>query len=283
MTDILLISASVSAAIVIMLILTPLLKRRYSAKWRYVVWLLLAIRLVIPFRFELPIIPVRMPIADIITEARINRGADLQEPSETIPEQTITGASSTEDNQYLPEESDSISVQVPEIPTYINYQALAFIIWAAGAAGFFLWHVIAYAVFLRKIRPYCVRVKRRIYRCSRLESPIMTGFFRPRILIPDISYTEKELEIIIKHEMTHYKRHDMWYKLLLLAANAMHWFNPLVYIMVKCADRDLEYSCDDIVVKGEDAEFRKLYSKVILKTIGVQIGNDLKQANPKDL
>lgn len=268
MTDILLISASVSTAIIIMLILTPLLKQRYSAKWRYVVWLLLAIRLVIPFRFELPIIPVRMPIAEIITETRISHSAYLQEPSENIPEQPVTNEDSAADNQFLPSENSGISVPAAETTRHVNYSAIALIIWSVGAVGFFLWHVIAYAIFLKKIRPYCIRVKRRIYRCSRLESPIMTGFLRPRILIPDINYTEKELEIIIKHEMTHYKRRDMWYKLLLLAANAMHWFNPFVYIMVKCADRDIEYSCDDIVVKGEDTEFRKLYSKVILKTIG---------------
>ena len=274
MIDILLISASVSAVIVIMLIVTPVLKRRYSARWRYIVWLLLAIRLVIPFRFELPIIP--LPIAQTVTESQTDYTAYLPE---TVPIQAETEPES--DGYYPPAENDNADVS----PTAkrIDFTLLALIIWTVGAIGFFLWHVIAYAVFLKRIRPYCVRVNRRIYRCSRLESPIMTGFFRPRILIPDISYTEKELEIIIKHEMTHYKRHDMWYKLLLLAANAMHWFNPLVYIMVKCADRDLEYSCDDIVVKGEDAEFRKLYSKVILKTIGVQISNDLKQANPKDL
>ena len=262
MTDILLISASVSAVIVIMLILTPLLKYRYSAKWRYVVWLLLAIRLVIPFRFELPIIPVRIPATEIVNTTDFT--VPVPAMSEYEPEQPESVADTEVDNRTPEETSDKL---IGEATKRMDFRAIAFIIWAVGAAGFFLWHVIAYAVFIRKIRPYCKRVKNRIYRCSRLESPIMTGFFRPRILIPDADYTDKELEIIIRHEMTHYKRHDVWYKLLLLIANAMHWFNPLVYIMVKCADRDLEYSCDDIVVKGEDAEFRKLYSKVILKTI----------------
>ena len=266
MIDILLISASVSAVIVIMLILTPLLKKRYSAKWRYVVWLLLAIRLVIPFRFELPIIPVRIPVTEI-TDA-----TDYTVPAITEHEQSER-ASDTEMDNRMPEENDDAVVD-EEPAKRMDFRTVAFIIWAVGSAGFFLWHIIAYAVFIRKIRPYCKRIDRFIYSCPRLESPIMTGFFRPRILIPDADYTDEEFEIIVRHEMTHYKRHDMWYKLLLLAANAMHWFNPLAYVMVKCADRDLEYSCDEIVVKGQNAEFRKLYSKVILKTIAKGEGND---------
>ena len=260
MIDILLISASVSAIIVIMLILTPLLKRRYSAKWRYVVWLLLAIRLVIPFRFELPIVPVRIPVTEIINTTDYT--VHMPAMSGYEQEQPESAADTGSDNR-APEENE-----IMDAAECMDFRTLALIIWAVGAAGFFMWHVIAYIVFLRKIRPYCKCIKPRIYRCSRLESPIMTGFFRPRILIPDTDYADKELEIIIRHEMTHYRRHDMWYKLILLIANAMHWFNPLVYIMVKCADRDIEYSCDDAVVKGQNAEFRKLYSKVILKTIG---------------
>jgi len=65
----------------------------------------------------------------------------------------------------------------------------------------------------------------------------------------------------------HYKRHDLWYKLLLIIANGMHWFNPIVYIMVKKANRDLEHACDDDVVKNEELEYRKDYSRVILESM----------------
>ena len=58
---------------------------------------------------------------------------------------------------------------------------------------------------------------------------MMTGFVKPRILLPDADFTTDELRLILKHELVHYKRRDLWYKGLVLAANAIHWFNPAVY------------------------------------------------------
>lgn len=82
-----------------------------------------------------------------------------------------------------------------------------------------------------------------------------------------IAYSDEEIKVILKHELTHYKRHDLWYKLLLICANGIHWFNPIIYFMVRQANRDLEYSCDDAVVGNEDMEYRKAYSKTILKSM----------------
>ena len=87
------------------------------------------------------------------------------------------------------------------------------------------------------------------------------------VILPDIKYSDSELKVILKHEFMHYKRRDLWYKLLLIIANGMHWFNPIVYFMVRKANRDLEYSCDDDVVKNENMEYRKDYSMTILKSM----------------
>lgn len=59
------------------------------------------------------------------------------------------------------------------------------------------------------------------------------------------------LYFILKHELIHYKQKDLWYKLLLLMAQVIHWFNPLVYIMVEQAEQDLEARCDLKVVGKE--------------------------------
>ena len=85
--------------------------------------------------------------------------------------------------------------------------------------------------------------------------------------MPYIEYTNDELELIFKHELTHLKRFDIWYKLLLVASNTVHWFNPFVYIMRKLANRDIEYTCDDIVTRNLSLSQRKEYSRVILKTM----------------
>jgi len=79
--------------------------------------------------------------------------------------------------------------------------------------------------------------------------------------------------MIYSHELFHYKRHDLWYKLLLTVVNSIHWFNPAMYAMVSSANRDIEYCCDYQVVKDHDLKYRKNYSDLILSHVDVQHGN----------
>ena len=67
---------------------------------------------------------------------------------------------------------------------------------------------------------------------------MVTGFFQTVLLLPREDYSEQELEMIIRHELVHYKRHDIAYKMLLMFAVAVHWFNPLVWIMTQEANKD---------------------------------------------
>ena len=71
--------------------------------------------------------------------------------------------------------------------------------------------------------------------------------------------------MIFRHELIHWRRKDLWYKLLLLAARSIHWCNPLVWRMAKRAERDLEISCDSMAVQGRDAAYRKAYGLMILQ------------------
>ncbi|MGN1097287.1 MAG: M56 family metallopeptidase, partial [Clostridia bacterium] len=158
-----------------------------------------------------------------------------------------------------------------EYAPIISLTELLTIIWIIGALIFLLFHLVSYWSFRRRIKPYLkkeeIDFSLRVYRCERIESPMMTGFFRPVILLPEADYTHDELEMILTHEYIHYRRGDLWYKLLLVFSNALHWFNPIVYLMTRRANRDIEYSCDEAVTKNRDIEFRKRYSMTILKTM----------------
>jgi beta-lactamase regulating signal transducer with metallopeptidase domain len=258
------ISLSMSAVILLLLIISPLLNKRYSAKWRYFVWLILAVRLVIPVKFELPQAPVNIPVSNHIVVFR----------QEGIPVAIM-------DERYS--EKGNASENPADYAPVITLQELLRVIWVIGASLFFLYHIISYFVFKRKIRQYCkavcpeilcdvlndVNIKSvpQLFQCGKVESPMMLGFFKPAILLPDTDYSNDETAVVIRHELAHYKRGDIWYKLLLIIANAMHWFNPFVYLMTKAANRDLEYSCDDIVIKNRDITFRKEYSLTILKAM----------------
>ena len=91
------------------------------------------------------------------------------------------------------------------------------------------------------------------------------GLFRTTVYLPHEHYTAQELEMIFRHELIHWQRKDLWYKLLLLAARSIHWCNPLVWRMAKRAERDLEISCDSMAVQGRDAAYRKAYGLMILQ------------------
>lgn len=73
--------------------------------------------------------------------------------------------------------------------------------------------------------------------------------------------------LILRHELVHHQQHDLWYKLVLLVANAVHWFNPLVYLLIGQANRDVEQVCDEKVVANQDMAYRKAYSMTILQAM----------------
>jgi uncharacterized membrane protein YkoI len=104
--------------------------------------------------------------------------------------------------------------------------------------------------------------------CPFVSSPMLIGFFKPTILLPDKEISEDELIHAFSHELTHYKRMDLWINLSALLATEMHWFNPLVYLMAKAARADCEAACDEAVVNGYCLERRKQYGETILGFIG---------------
>jgi beta-lactamase regulating signal transducer with metallopeptidase domain len=71
----------------------------------------------------------------------------------------------------------------------------------------------------------------------------------------------------LKHELIHYTRKDIWYKLLLVYANAVHWFNPIVYLMAAKANKDVEIVCDLEITKDSNTDYRKKFSETILSAI----------------
>lgn len=255
--NIFLISLTLSLPIALLLYAVPHLRRRYSAKWGYLAWLVIAIRLLIPFRFEMPQAPVKLPK---VPEYNINMGApqvqqDVQsEPA--APKAPLTPKASAE-----PQHTASMSVSLSGIIRAV---------WLTGASIFLLYHICSYLIFKKRVMASASKKDSfrhiPIYECSELSSPVMIGIIKPKIFLPDVKYTPEERQLILAHELTHFKRKDLIYKLIMLAANAVHWFNPLVYLMVRSAACELEYACDDDVIKGSGIDFRKDYSLTILKT-----------------
>ena len=249
------ISLWLSVVIVVLKITSPLIKKTYAAKWRYIIWLILAIRLAVPLNITLPFTPVKL----------------------TVPDNTIIFGQASNANDIVEPISNMLSVI-----------EIAAIVWLIGICIFALYQFTAYRSFRKKMKRWSIPVTDGEilslfdYICHELNikkkpdikisktagSPMMLGFIKPVLYLQNIEYiNHRNLEVIIKHELVHYKRRDLWYKLILLTANAVHWFNPLVYIMMKTANDDIEFSCDDEVTKNADIVFKKIYSQVILDSV----------------
>jgi beta-lactamase regulating signal transducer with metallopeptidase domain len=273
------ITLSVSLVIAVLFMLTPLLKKRYVAKWRCWVWLILAVRLIIPVNFTLPDTPlhVQVPVAGATIKLPAVRGGEkaayLQPAALTSPE-----ASGTAAGRETP-------VTPPTVAgTGITAAKLLSLLWLAGLVLSCFRQLAVYGHFRRFVRRWSkpvtvlpalallANLKQELgiasavglRLCPQVGGPMMIGLFRPIILLPREDYADNELFFILKHELVHQKRHDLIYKLFLLAAQTIHWFNPLVRLMVRQADRDLEISCDDAVLAGLGREERARYSDTIL-------------------
>ncbi len=115
-------------------------------------------------------------------------------------------------------------------------------------------------------RSHPTRRKVKIRQSDRIATPLAYGLFRPVILLPKgTDWTnEKHLEYILIHELVHIRRFDTFIKLLLVAAVCVHWFNPLVWIMYVLANRDIELSCDETVIRTYGEKIKSAYALTLI-------------------
>ena len=156
------------------------------------------------------------------------------------------------------------------------------IVWAVGAAVCAVVFAVAYGRCCREFRasfPVENDVTRRwlqshplrrtiaIRQSGRISSPLTFGVLRPVILMPKkTDWTdETALRYVLEHEFVHIQRFDVLSKLLLIAAVCVHWFNPLVWVMYVLANRDLELSCDETVLRRFGGDVRAAYARVLIR------------------
>ena len=242
-------SVSMAAIGLIYMAAQPLLARHYSAKWRYYAWLIIVIGLIIPFRpqFNTAVVSLEMPSAPA--------------PSPMFAPEIAT------------------LVQMPEIAVAtapsINIWAVVVAVWLAGIAVFVAFHAFRHWWFLRMVRRWSSPMKWPILEpaggrlpplrvCPMVASPMLVGIFRPKIILPTLNLTQKEFEFIIKHELVHHRRKDVFFKCLVLFATAIHWFNPIVWLFAKNINSLCEASCDEEVLQNAGMDARQAYTETII-------------------
>ena len=274
-----------SLAILAMLVLKPLWRERYRAKTRCWLWLALAAFLLLPVDFSVKNAPVQAAPPKDYT---LFVGTDKTTIQST---DNLFGDMAEKSGQSPAAVRDTIiqrPVTNPEQKTtrYIPVTTILFYGYLAGAAAFLLYQGVSYALFRRTVRRWKRDVARADYAsllsdtardlgvsapemivCEAISTPAVTGLLRPRLLLPHERYDVQELRYILRHELCHLKRRDMLLKLVLLAANAMHWFNPVVYLMLRQADEDIELACDSAATDGLELPERAAYSRTLLAAV----------------
>ena len=272
-------------AILLMLVSKPLWRERYRAKARCWLWLALAAFLLFPVDFSVKDAPVQAAPPQDYT---LFVGTDKTTIQST---DHLFGDMAEKSGQTSTQVRDSIIARPVTDPAqkatrYIPVTTILFYGYLAGAAAFLLCQGVSYVRFRRTVRRWRSGVTRGDYRallqdtarslnvtapemfvCEAISTPAVTGVLHPQLLLPHEHYDSSDLRYILRHELCHMKRRDMLLKLVLLAANAMHWFNPVVYLMLRQADEDIELACDSAATDGLELPERAAYSRTLLAAV----------------
>ena len=282
-----LLKTSLLGALVIaaLLALKPFWRERYRAKTRCWLWLALALFLLFPVDFSVKNAPVQAAPPKDYT---LFVGTDKTTIQST---DNLFGDMAERSGQTSTQVRDSIIARPVTDPAqkttrYIPVTTLLFYGYLAGAVAFLLYLGVSYALFRRTVRRWKRDVSRADYAfllcdtarelgvkepqmlvCEAITTPAVTGFFRPTLLLPHERYDLNDLRYILRHELCHLKRHDMLLKFVLLLANTMHWFDPMVYLMLRQADEDIELACDSAATDGLERAERAAYSRTLLAAV----------------
>lgn len=282
-------SMSLSGSLLILILFSckQIFKDKISRQWQYYIWLIVIMRLLLPFTPETNLMGTIFQTFDNTTY-HTEKYPPAQQNQDILNDDKNTPTINNErSNQKY----------INKMELFTSNQAVQDIITLLVNNIWIIWLVISLILFIRKITIYQsfvqyikagqapvsdtklldrlailgsqIRIKRVIELCINplISSPLLIGFFRPCIVLPRVDIAEKDFQYIVLHELTHYRRFDMLYKWLVQITVCLHWFNPLVYLMGKEINKACEFACDEAIVKKLDSSNVQDYGKTLLNSI----------------
>lgn len=252
-------------------------KGKYSSKWKYYMWLAVMIFLLLPFQSSSKS-PVKLQINR--TEQQEVQTAEKDSP-ETQKDQEALLSAKMEDS--------IIEISSPRISLYSLLKVGA-VIWLVGVVFFGVVRGMKYYFSLHSMMRwsyptdddrllelyfYICRKKHiknppRLLVCEGLSSPMLAGLRNTGLYVPVETYGTEEMEFILSHELSHYIRKDLWYKMLMIVVTTIYWFNPALYWMQKEAEKDIENLCDGKMAANYSIQERRRYGELLLKIAAAQ-------------
>ncbi|MEA3001658.1 MAG: bla regulator protein blaR1 [Sphingomonadales bacterium] len=229
---------AISLLILLVLALRQPVARLFGAGWAYSLWLIPALRLVLP---SLP-----WPVQDLPLSVAVLIPAT---PEATAPLPALAGP-----GQWVP---------------------FLLATWAGGAVIFVILQWLGYRAFLRRLSGSARPARPPRYGgiatfVSRMvEGPLALGLIEPRIVLPaDFSrrYSPGERRLAMEHELTHHRHRDLWWNLVAILVLALNWFNPLAWFAYRAFRADQELACDAAVSARATIEERCDYARALVKS-----------------
>ena len=256
-------SMSVSGSLLILVMLggKHFLKNTCSRQWQYYVWLIIILRLLLPFGPEISLM-----------------GKFYQTFGQAMGQNIPAASQENQPQEWL---SGGKGIPADGITVFLNSVGL---LWLMIALGMLIQKITAYQSFVRYVMAGAEPVsdialldefaavekqmgmKRKMELCVNplLSSPTLTGILRPCIVLPSGDISLKEFRYIVLHQLVHCKRWDILYKWLVQTVVCLHWFNPLVHVMSREIANACEFSCDEAVVVKMGYENAQDYGKTLL-------------------
>lgn len=287
----LILSLSGTIIFFILTILRPVTKKFFSPCWNYYLIIITVITFIIPYGRLMP--EWEKSLIDIPTFIEEKSYIGSNKDIEIIKSNYI----------YTNDKSDKIpqikpaKVQSTHKPSIVKEKAAKsfsyikdnlWIIWIFGVIVFSCSQLAGVIIFKRKLKVSSKDIERQETKdlfcecchkinthkkitlkvCEDIGTPMATGLFTPVITIPTEEFDSSILKMIFCHELMHHKRKDLHIKGISFVALALHWFNPVIYMLHKELNKDCELSCDFQVIKNMNNDEKRYYGLAILKVIG---------------
>lgn len=220
----------------------PLL-RRAPRRAVCMLWLLVALRLLLPARLtvESPVSlqqPESPPI-QAYQELRQQEKVYVSAPPEQRPEMAGPAAA----------QGFALLDQLPAI-------------WLTGVGCMALYMALSLLRMRWRLRA-APRIQDNVYRCTDWSTPFVLGVLAPRIYVPE-TVSEQDFPQVLAHERCHIRRWDHVWKPLAFLLLAVNWFNPVLWAAYVLLGRDMERACDEMVLKNATPSQRAAYSRALV-------------------
>ena len=255
-----------SALAVVISLLRPITKKLFGYSWHYYIWLCVLFVMLMPVRFNVN----PTPTPSITTQTIQTQQEAVSERPETT--ENIVQTAPTQKPQLLQK-----ATVIWDRIIYNRTNILAYV-WLIGAIALMLLNVVRYVRLNIKIRKNSEVIscpETRAYTDRKINvrvwenvaSPFITGVFRPMLILPKTELSSEQLHNILRHEMTHFKRHDILYKWFAEFVKCVHWFNPTSWYVSKQIASECEISCDMSVTKNMTDSEEMSYVSTILSLL----------------